>query len=141
MRQGKLDLILELHQKWLWGLSEGVKAVLSFQDLRRADFNHKNLEHVELSHSYLHNARFKGAQMCGSNLQHTKGITLAQDGHYTMMLVHGHVPMIKAGCQWLTIAEADAHWAEGNEDEWTERTAEYGESQRAMLAYLKSRIK
>ena len=141
MDQSRLDFILTRHSKWLYGRSDGARAQLSCQNLSGVDFSTVDLQDVDLSYSYLYNANFDCTRMRGANLVHAKGITLAQDGNYTMMLVHGDVPMIKAGCRWLTIAEADAHWAEGNEDEWTENTAEYGESQRAMLEYLKSRIK
>jgi uncharacterized protein YjbI with pentapeptide repeats len=141
MDQARLDLILKSHNQWLVGNTDCVRARLVCTYLDGLDFNGADLNGADLRFSSLYNSKFYGTDLCGANFIHAKGITLAQDGYYTMMLVHGDVPMIKAGCRWLTIAEADAHWGEGNEDEWTEHTAEYGESQRAMLAYLKSRIK
>ena len=123
---------------------------LSHSDLSCSDLSHSNLRDSNLIFSDLRGSNLRGSDLRGSDLSFSdlrgsdlrgsKGITMVLDGCYEMYLIHGDTPMIKAGCRWFTISEATAHWSAGNEAKWTKNTAAYGESQRAMLAYLVSRI-
>jgi len=109
-------------------------------DLRRSNLRGSNLRGSDLRDSDLRDSDLRDSDLRDSDLRNSKGITMALDGCCEMYLIHGDTPMIKAGCQWFTISEAKVHWSAGNEAKWSKNTAAYGESQRAMLAYLVSRI-
>ena len=116
-------------------------ADLSYADLSYANLSGSDLSGADLSYAYLSGADLSGSDLSGADLSFAKGITLAQDGNYMMIMVHGETPMIKAGCRWFTLEAAAVHWASHNQHFWTIKTQEYGESQRAMLNYLIGRSK
>ena len=81
---------------------------------------------------------FIGADLRGADLSHNSTIIYACLGEYQMCLqqMSDGVRVI-SGCRYFeTITEADEHWSEGNENEWTAQTADYGARQRRMLAFL-----
>ena len=109
--------------------------------LEGANLNRANLVRANLEGAVLNEANLNRANLKGSRLYRAEGITLAQDGHDMMILVHGEKPMIMVGCHWLTVGEAREHWKPHNINKWDYKTAEYGEAQRAMLDYLRSRMR
>lgn len=58
MRTEELKTVLDLHKKWLAREPEGVRADLSYADLRNAD----------LSDAYLRRADLSGADLDGADL-------------------------------------------------------------------------
>ncbi|EFQ7888143.1 TPA: pentapeptide repeat-containing protein [Listeria monocytogenes] len=94
MKQEELDIILENHEKWLWGKG-GKKADLSntelkntnlrlinlkLADLSNADLRGANLRGANLSNAYLSNACLRGADLSNAylnwvNWQQVGGLT------------------------------------------------------------------
>ena len=60
----ELNKVLELHKKWLNGESDGVKADLSFEDLRK----------VNLYKADLHGANLREVNLYGADLREAKNI-------------------------------------------------------------------
>lgn len=63
MTQEELDVLVELHRKWLNNEQDGKKLVLSHVSLR-----YVNLCITNLHCAVLHNVDLRGASLCGSNL-------------------------------------------------------------------------
>ena len=107
-------------------------ANLRFADLRNADLSNACLRNTDLR-----NACLSGADLRGANLEHNKTVIYACLGGYVMFMNEREGKlMVKAGCRYFDVTEAREHWAEGNESEWSEKTAEYGQRQRDMLEFL-----
>ena len=68
---GREDIVrtLELHQKWLAGEPDGVRADLSEADLSEADLSVANLSEADLSVANLSVANLRGANLRGANLR------------------------------------------------------------------------
>ena len=108
------------------------KRDFSFADLRNTDLRNANLRFADLS-----NADFSNADLRGACLEHNKTVIYACLGGYVMFMNEREGKlMVKAGCRYFDVAEAREHWAEGNQSQWTEETAEYGQRQRDMLEFL-----
>ncbi len=106
-------------------------------DLRGADLSNACLSNADLSNTDLRNACLSNANLRGANLEHNKTVIYACLGGYVMFMNEREGKlMVKAGCRYFDVAEAREHWAEGNESEWSEKTAEYGQRQRDMLEFL-----
>ncbi|MEN6553965.1 MAG: pentapeptide repeat-containing protein [Methanobacterium sp.] len=60
--------ILDLHAKWLNGVDGGVKADLSYSNLRGADLSYSNLRGADLRGANLRGADLRGADLSDSNL-------------------------------------------------------------------------
>ena len=76
MNKKELKIILEKHGKWLKGEDDGLRADLSYADLRYAnlsntDLRHVNLRYADLSNANLSNADLGYADLMGVNLRHT----------------------------------------------------------------------
>ena len=112
-------------------------ANLSNTDLRNANLRFADLSNADLSNACLSNANLRNTDLRGANLEHNKTVIYACLGGYVMFMNEkdGKL-MVKAGCRYFDVTEAREHWAEGNESEWTEKTAEYGQRQRDMLEFL-----
>ena len=108
------------------------KRDFSFADLRFAGLRNADLRFADFS-----NADFSDADLRGACLEHNKTVIYACLGGYVMFMNEREGKlMVKAGCRYFDVAEAREHWAEGNESEWSEKTAEYGQRQRDMLVFL-----
>lgn len=117
------------------------RANLSDADLSGADLSGANLSGANLSGSYLHGVDLSGANLSraylsGADLSGAIGVSYAMLGEYQFTLIDGPTPMIHAGCRWFTVPEARAHWAEGNEANWTVKSAAYGARCRRILDFL-----
>jgi hypothetical protein len=91
-----------------------------------------------LSGASLRDTDLRGADLRGAVLDHNDTIIYACLGGYQMHIqqMSDGVRVI-AGCRhFKTIEDAEAHWAEGNEENWSIKTSEYGGRQRRMLAFL-----
>lgn len=97
MTREKLNEVLMLHNKWLNGEEDGVKANLSGADLERADLERSDLERANLS---------------GSNLSGAKGVYTFMEYDTSKRTVycikHDNTWMIKAGCFWGSLDELEA---------------------------------
>ncbi|HAB7361519.1 TPA_asm: hypothetical protein GYO26_09930 [Listeria monocytogenes] len=67
MKQEELDIILENHEKWLWGKG-GKKADLSNTELKNTNLRLINLKLADLSNADLRGANLRGANLRGANL-------------------------------------------------------------------------
>jgi hypothetical protein len=106
-------------------------------DLSEADLR-EDLSGACLSGANLRDANLRGAYLRGAILDHNDTIIYACLGGYQMHIqqMFDGIRVI-AGCRYFTtVEEAEACWAEGNEKNWTVKTAEYGARQRRMLAFL-----
>lgn len=70
MKQEELDIILENHEKWLWGKG-GKKADLSNTELKNTNLRLINLKLADLSNADLRGANLRGADLTGADLRHT----------------------------------------------------------------------
>ncbi|EKA5785974.1 pentapeptide repeat-containing protein [Listeria monocytogenes] len=80
MKQEELDIILENHEKWLWGKG-GKKADLSNAGLRDAslkdaDLSNACLRGANLSNAYLRGANLSNAYLNWVNWQQVGGLTV-----------------------------------------------------------------
>ena len=64
-----LKKVLELHKKWLKGEKEGVKADLSYADLRGVDLSYTNLSYADLSGANLRDVNLKYADLSKADLR------------------------------------------------------------------------
>ena len=119
-------------------------ADLSAADLSRADLSRANLSGADLSAAYLSGADLSAVDLSGADLSgadlsaaYLWGADLGDqwiiqgqhrsDG-YPFSLQHltdDREPMVKAGCRYLTLAEAEAHWSKtrGGTELFDETTA------------------
>lgn len=79
MKQEELDIILENHEKWLWGKG-GKKADLSNTELKNTNLRLINLKLADLSNADLSNAYLRGANLSNAylnwvNWQQVGGLT------------------------------------------------------------------
>ena len=120
----KESLKESLRKHGLWLQDKGSRFCL--KDLQGADLRGADLSHADL----------QDADLRGANLTHNAAVIYACSGKYQMTLIKGPTPMIHSGCRWFTIPEAQEHWKEGNEEQWTVTTQAYGILQRDMLEFL-----
>jgi uncharacterized protein YjbI with pentapeptide repeats len=66
-----LKEVLELHKKWLNGEPDGVKANLSYADLRDANLRDANLSYANLSYADLRDADLRGTNLRDADLRGT----------------------------------------------------------------------
>jgi uncharacterized protein YjbI with pentapeptide repeats len=121
--KSELDKILADHKAWLIDSSEGERANLSHADLSSADLSSAELSSVITTHNkYLINIYLGNYPM----------VAFMQDGEL----------LITAGCHrgW-TIDKALNHWQPENMEDWTVKTAEYGEQQLRMVEFLMAEAK
>ena len=114
-----------------WARSSG--ADLSGAYLRDADLRGAYLSGADLS-----GANLRDANLSGADLQHNKTVISCCLGTYQMFMHKRESLMVKAGCRYFSVEDAKSHWSPENQDTWTEKTAEYGERQLRMLAFLES---
>ena len=69
MDKQALDLILDLHSRWLRGEQSGQEANLQGADLQGADLRWANLQGANLQGADLRGANLQGANLQGANLQ------------------------------------------------------------------------
>lgn len=79
MKQEELDIILENHEKWLWGKG-GKKADLSNTELKNTNLRLINLKLADLSNADLRGANLRGANLSNAylnwvNWQQVGGLT------------------------------------------------------------------
>ncbi|HBL6023503.1 TPA: pentapeptide repeat-containing protein [Listeria monocytogenes] len=67
MKQEELDIILENHEKWLWGKG-GKKADLSNTELKNTNLRLINLKLADLSNADLRGANLRGANLSNADL-------------------------------------------------------------------------
>jgi hypothetical protein len=93
-------------------------------NLYRADLRDANLHGANLCGADLHGANLcgadlrgvdlRGADLCGASLGSQWVIQggCRSDGHFFLLqkLTCDSVPMVKAGCRYLTVGDAVAHW-------------------------------
>ncbi|EAC6619974.1 pentapeptide repeat-containing protein [Listeria monocytogenes] len=68
MKQEELDIILENHEKWLWGKG-GKKADLSNTELKNTNLRLINLKLADLSNADLRGANLRGANLSNADLR------------------------------------------------------------------------
>ncbi|MHC5442083.1 pentapeptide repeat-containing protein [Listeria monocytogenes] len=68
MKQEELDIILENHEKWLWGKG-GKKADLSNTELKNTNLRLINLKLADLSNADLRGANLRGANLSNAYLR------------------------------------------------------------------------
>ncbi|EAC3215997.1 pentapeptide repeat-containing protein [Listeria monocytogenes] len=68
MKQEELDIILENHEKWLWGKG-GKKADLSNTELKNTNLRLINLKLADLSNADLRGANLRGANLSNADLK------------------------------------------------------------------------
>ncbi|HAA6049820.1 TPA: pentapeptide repeat-containing protein [Listeria monocytogenes] len=68
MKQEELDIILENHEKWLWGKG-GKKADLSNTELKNTNLRLINLKLADLSNADLRGANLRGADLSNTGLR------------------------------------------------------------------------
>jgi uncharacterized protein YjbI with pentapeptide repeats len=109
-------------------------AYLHGADLRSADLDGADLCDANLRGAYLHGANLHGADLCGADLRgayldganlhgaYLHGANLIDAGQdargYRFVGVRqndGEL-MITAGCRWLSLADAKAHWSDRHTD-------------------------
>ena len=114
----QLQAILANHHKWLCD-KDGSRANLRGANLRGANLRGANLRGADLSSAYLSRAYLRGADLRGANL---RGADLSgagvidcgqrSDGYQFFIHVTAKdQPMLIAGCRYITLVEARAHWA------------------------------
>ena len=69
MTQEELNIVLEKHNKWLCGKTDGERANLRDADLRNADLRDANLRGANLHSADLSGADLRGANLRGANLR------------------------------------------------------------------------
>lgn len=69
MTQEKLELVLELHKKWVSGVSGGVCANMSRSNLCNANMRDVNLCAAKMYEAKLRGADLRGADLCRANLR------------------------------------------------------------------------
>jgi len=69
MTQDELNKVIELHEKWLGGDSDGVRANLQGTDLRWANLRGANLRGADLQGTDLQAANLRGANLQGADLR------------------------------------------------------------------------
>ena len=74
-----LSETIKLHEKWLRGESDGVRANLSGADLSRANLSGANLSRADLSRADLSRANLSGANLSRANLSGANGLLSAID--------------------------------------------------------------
>jgi uncharacterized protein YjbI with pentapeptide repeats len=99
-------------------------AYLSGANLSGANLSHANLRGANLSHANLRGANLSGADLSGANLSgaNLSGAYLGDqwviqgahrsDGYpfFLQKLTGDTEPMVKAGCRYFTLAQAQKHW-------------------------------
>jgi uncharacterized protein YjbI with pentapeptide repeats len=90
------------------------RANLSGANLSHANLSHANLSGANLYGAYLSGADLRGADLYGANLGDQwiiQGQTRS-DGYafFLQRLTQDTEPMVKAGCRYFTIVQAQAHW-------------------------------
>ena len=122
-------------------------------DMRETDLTDANLQNADLTGAKLAGATLTGADLTGAdlrnadlenaNLTDAKGIAwcLWPSDRYDMLgvVVKGEI-MIFSGCRMFTLEEAVEHWREGNEEEWTVSSPEWGEERRRGLAHIRNKL-
>lgn len=105
MKQEELDIILENHEKWLWGKG-GKKADLSNTELKNTNLRLINLKLADLS-----NADLRGAYLRGANLSNAylNWVNWQQVGGLTTIIVqvdtsrqNNQIAYIKELDIWIT---------------------------------------
>ena len=66
-------------------------------------------------------------------------IWLSVDYDMIGVVVKGEI-MIFSGCRMFTLKEAEEHWREGAEEEWTVSSPEWGEERRRGLARIRNKL-
>jgi uncharacterized protein YjbI with pentapeptide repeats len=101
-----------------------VGAYLSGANLRDANLSGANLRDADLSvanlrGAYLSGANLRGADLRGANLSYAylgdqwiiQGPIRSDGYHFMLMRLTGEkVPMVRAGCRWLSLPNAKKHW-------------------------------
>ncbi len=90
------------------------EADLGDADLGNTNLSQANLSHANLSNTDLVDADLGGADLSGANLSNTNLIDAGQDvrGFRFVGVRQKDGVMISAGCRWLSLPEAMAHWKE-----------------------------
>jgi hypothetical protein len=69
MKKEILDNVLSMHEKYLKGMDDGVRADLTSADLRGANLTNANLRGANLTSADLRGADLRGADLRGANLR------------------------------------------------------------------------
>ncbi|ENI0457655.1 pentapeptide repeat-containing protein [Listeria monocytogenes] len=105
MKQEELDIILENHEKWLWGKG-GKKADLSNTELKNTNLRLINLKLADLSNADLRGANLRGANLSNADLN---WVNWQQVGGLTTIIVqvdtsrqNNQIAYIKELDIWIT---------------------------------------
>ena len=116
MKQEELNKILELHEKWLDGEEDGVKADLEIVNLESvnlegANLQGANLRNADLSFANLYKADLKNADLRNADLSFARNIytfTAYDTSKRTVYCVrHKDTFMCQAGCFYGTLDELE----------------------------------
>jgi hypothetical protein len=138
--KSNLPAILASHELWLAGDEEGIRADLTRANLSGADLIGANLIGANLARANLSGANLSGAYLIGANLSgadlsgaylsgaYLSGVNLTGVNLTGVNLIAGGnrsdgyqffgirepsgAVMVRAGCRYLPIADARAHWTE-----------------------------
>ncbi|EAD4088964.1 hypothetical protein EJC93_07155 [Listeria monocytogenes] len=109
MKQEELDIILENHEKWLWGKG-GKKADLSNTELKNTNLRLINLKLADLSNADLRGANLRGANLSNADLRGAdlRGADLSNTGLRDASLKDADLS--NAYLRGANLSNADLNW-------------------------------